>query len=160
MFSPSLVFVTCIGASSLVILASLSRLLGLLIQPSGGIGRLLAKQPLTLSSVFMAALVLHHWIPSHQIVVEMDTSNYDFTGILSILGDDREFHPVAFQSRTLMASELNYDMHNKELLAIFDCFTLWHHYLDGPPLTVDVVMDHKTLEYFASTKVLTHGQVD
>jgi hypothetical protein len=92
-------------------------------------------------------------------MVETDTSDYAIAGILSILGDDGEFHPVAFRSRTLTAPELNYDTHDKELLAIFDCFTHWRHYLEGAPLTVDVVTDHKNLEYFASTKVLTRRQV-
>ena len=50
-------------------------------------------------------------------------------------------------------------MHDKELLAIFDAFTHWRHYLEGPALPVDVVTDHKNLEYFATTKVLTRRQV-
>jgi hypothetical protein len=92
-------------------------------------------------------------------MVETDTSDYTIAGILSIIGDDGEFHPVAFWSGTLTAPELNYDTHDKELLAIFDCFTHWRHYLEGAPLTVDIVTDHKNLEYFASTKVLTRQQV-
>jgi hypothetical protein len=50
-------------------------------------------------------------------------------------------------------------MHDKELITDFDCFTHWRHYLEGAPLTVDVVTDHKNLKYFASTKVLTCWQV-
>jgi hypothetical protein len=96
-----------------------------------------------LKSTFTAAPVPHHWIPSHQIMVETDTSDYAIAGILSIHGDSGEFHPVAFQSRTLMAPELNYDTHDKELLAIFDCFAHWRHYLEGAPLIIDVVTDHK-----------------
>lgn len=87
-------------------------------------------------------------------MVEMDTSDYVLVGILSILGDDRGIHPVTFQSWTFTALELNYDTHDKELLAIFDCFTHWCHYLKGAPLTVDIVTDHKNIEYFASTKHL------
>src|ERR1700735_4314319 len=57
-----------------------------------------------------------------------------------------------------MAPELNYDTHNKELLAIFEAFRVWRHYLEGSGAPIDVVMDHKNLEYFCTTKVLTRWQ--
>ena len=56
------------------------------------------------------------------------------------------------------AAELNYDVHDKELLAIFEAFRSWRHYLEGTPLPVDVVTDHKNLEYFSTTKMLTRRQ--
>ena len=68
---------------------------------------------------------------------------------------DSEVHPVAFKSQTFTGSKLNYDVHNKELLAIFEAFKSWHHYLEGSTFPVDVITDHKNLEYFATTKVLT-----
>ena len=112
-----------------------------------------------LKAAFTEAPILHHWVPGRQITVETDTSDYAIASILSILGDDGDIHPVAFRSRTLGPLELNYDIHNKELLAIFDVFKTWRHYLEGAPLTIDVVTDHKNLEYFATTKVLTRRQV-
>jgi len=54
--------------------------------------------------------------------------------------------------------ELNYDTHDKELLVIFKAFRHWHHYLEGSATLIDVVMDHKNLEYFSSSKVLTRCQ--
>ena len=58
----------------------------------------------------------------------------------------------------LHAAELNYDVHNKELLAIFKVFCSWHHYLEGTSLPADVVTDHKNLKYFSMTKMLTWPQ--
>ena len=58
----------------------------------------------------------------------------------------------------LHTAELNYDVHNKELLTIFEAFRSWHHYLEGTPLPVDVVTNHKNLEYFSTTKMLTWHQ--
>jgi len=113
----------------------------------------------TLKQAFTEAPVLHHWDPGRQITVETDASDYAIAAILSITGDDGDIHPVAFRSRTLGPSELNYDTHDKECLAIFDAFTIWRHYLEGSAFTVDVVTDHKNLEYFATTKVLTRRQV-
>ena len=90
--------------------------------------------------------------------MEMDISDYAVAGILSITCADGELRPVAFYSRTLTAPELNYDTHDKELLAIFEAFRTWHHYLEGSATPVDVVMDHKNLEYFSTSKVLTRWQ--
>ena len=113
----------------------------------------------TLKSAFASAPILHHWVPGRQITVETDASDYAIASILSIIGDDGDIHPVAFRSRTLGPSELNYDVHDKELLAIFDAFTVWRHYLEGSALPIDVVTDHKNLEYFTTTKMLTRRQV-
>jgi hypothetical protein len=49
-------------------------------------------------------------------------------------------------------------VHDKELFAIFEAFCIWRHYLDGSALLIDVVTDHKNLEYFATTKVLNRRQ--
>ena len=61
--------------------------------------------------------------------------------ILSIQTDSGEVHPVAFHSRTFTALELNYDTHDKELLAIFEAFCVWRHYLEGSGIPIDVVTD-------------------
>jgi len=65
---------------------------------------------------------------------------------------------IAFHSRTFTAPELNYDIHDKKLLAIFEAFKIWRHYLERSASPIDVVMDHKNLEYFSTTKILTHRQ--
>ena len=69
-----------------------------------------------------------------------------------------DIHPIAFHSCTLNLTELNYDTHDKELLAIFEAFTIWRHYLEGSRLKINVVTDHKNLEYFSTTKMLTRRQ--
>ena len=90
--------------------------------------------------------------------METDALDYALTAILSIVNEDNEVHPVAFHSCTFTAAELNYDTHDKKLLAIFEAFKIWRHYLKGPAYPIDVVMDHKNLEYFSTTKVLTQRQ--
>lgn len=112
----------------------------------------------TLKQAFTTALVLTHYRPDAQLVVETDASDYALAAILSIYTDDGELHPIAFHSRTFSAPELNYDVHDKELLAIFEAFKSWRHYLEGAPKTIDVVTDHKNLVYFSSTKILTRRQ--
>ena len=90
-----------------------------------------------LKAAFTSAPVLTHWVPDKTIIVETDASDYALGAILSIQTDSGEIHPVAFHSRTFSAPKLNYDTHDKELLAIFDAFCVWRHFLEGPvcPLT-------------------------
>jgi len=60
--------------------------------------------------------------------------------------------PVAFYSRKLIQAELNYDIHDKELLAIVTAFRVWRPYLEGAKHTIIVKTDHKNLTYFTTTK--------
>ena len=110
-----------------------------------------------LKQAFTSAPILAHYVLEHLVVVETDASDYAIATILS-QWQDGELHPIAFFSRTLQAAELNYDTHDNELLAIFSAFKTWHHYLEGTSDPVDVVTDHKNLEYFSTTKMLTRRQ--
>ena len=112
----------------------------------------------SLKKAFTSASILTHWIPDAQLIVETDASDYALAAILSIVNEDNDVHPVAFHSRTFTAAELNYNTHDKELLAIFEAFKIWQHYLKGPAYPIDVVMDHKNLEYFSTTKILIQRQ--
>jgi len=112
----------------------------------------------TLKKAFTSAPILTHWVLDAQLVMETDASDYALAAILSIMTKDNEVHPVAFHSRTFSAPKLNYDVHDKELLAIFEAFKIWRHYLEGSASPIDVVTDHKNLEYFSTTKILTHRQ--
>ena len=111
-----------------------------------------------LKHAFTTAPILTYFILDTPITMETDASDYAVTGILSITCADGELCLAAFYSWTLTAPELNYDTHDKELLAIFEAFQTWHHYLEGSMTPVDVVMDHKNLEYFSTSKVLTRQQ--
>ena len=90
--------------------------------------------------------------------METDTSDYALATIHSIMNKDNEVHLVAFHSCTFTVAELNYKTHNKELLAIFEAFKIWKHYLEGLAYSINVVTDHKSLEYFSTTKVLIWRQ--
>ena len=112
----------------------------------------------SLKEAFTSAPILTHWVPDAPLTIETDASNYAVAGILSITCSNGELQPVAFYFRTMTPPELNYDTHDKELLAIFKAFCHWRHYLEGSATPIDVVMDHKNLEYFSSSKVLTRHQ--
>ena len=106
----------------------------------------------------MSAPILTHWILNAQLIVETNVSDYALAAILSIVNEDNEVHPVVFHSRIFTTVELNYNTHNKELLAIFKAFKIWQYYLEGLAYSINVVIDHKNFEYFSTTKVLTQRQ--
>ena len=81
--------------------------------------------------------------------------DYALTAILSIVNEKNEVYLIIFHSYTFTAVELNYNTHDKELLAIFEAFKIWWHYLEGLAYSIDVVMDYENLEYFSTIKVLT-----
>ena len=75
-----------------------------------------------LKKAFTSAPVLTHWMPDGPITVETDASDYALTAILSVTTPTSKLHPVAFHSRTFHTPERNYDVHDKELLTIFEAF--------------------------------------
>ena len=79
----------------------------------------------TLKKAFTTMLVPTRWIPDTQITVKTDTSDYALTAILSITTPSGKLHPIAFHSRMFMSPECNYDVHDKEVLAIIEAFTCW-----------------------------------
>ena len=92
--------------------------------------------------------------------METDASDYALAAILSIITKDNEIHPIAFHSRTFSAPELNYDVHDKELLAIFEAFKIWQHYLEGSASPIDVVtvMEIKRFDHETKVKVRSERQ--
>src|SRR5467141_1786184 len=113
-----------------------------------------------LKHAFTMAPILAHFNPDNPIVVETDASNYEIAAIISqISPDDGDIHPIVFYSHIMQPAELNYEIYDKELLAIFEAFRQWRNYLEGSAHVVLVLSDHKNLEYFATTKQLTHRQV-
>ena len=53
---------------------------------------------------------------------------------------------------------MNYDIHDKEMLAIVTAFKEWEHMLKSVHEQIVVFTDHKNLEYFNTTKILSRRQ--
>lgn len=68
------------------------------------------------------APILRHFDSSKQCFVETDSSDYVNAGVLSQMDDDGVLHPVAYFSRKMAPAECNYEIYDKELLAIIRCF--------------------------------------
>jgi len=71
---------------------------------------------------------------------------------------EEKWGPAAYQSKTMSNTECNYDIHDKELLAIVQAFQEWKRYMRGSPKPVQVLTDHKNLVTFLTTKELSERQ--
>src|SRR5947207_4821541 len=91
-------------------------------------------------------------------MLETDALDGVIAGVLYQRQSDGEWHPVAYYSKTMIDAELNYPIHDKELLAIVSSFQHWHIHLEGTLETIQVVSDDKALEYFMTMKAPTACQ--
>ena len=73
---------------------------------------------------------------------------------MKFVTEENKVYPVVFYFCTFTIAELNYDTYDKELLAIFEAFKIWWYYLKGLVYSINIVIDHKNLEYFSTTKML------
>ena len=108
---------------------------------------------------FTSVPVLRHFDPDREIIVKTDASDYVSVGMMSQYDADGILHPVAFFSKKHSPAECNYKIYDKELMAIIRCFEEWRVELESSPHPIRVLSDHKNLEYFMSTKLLSHRQV-
>ncbi len=112
-----------------------------------------------LKARFTSAPILRHPDPERQFTVEVNASN---TGVGAVLsqrqGEPAKLYPCAFFSRKLSAAERNYDVGNRELLAMKLALEEWRHWLEGTTHPFIVLTDHKKLEYLRSAKRLNPRQ--
>jgi hypothetical protein len=108
-----------------------------------------------LKKAFITAPALRTYDWSLKTVVEVDASNWASGGCLSQVGPDGELYPVAYFSAKHSAQECNYDIYDKELLAIIKALEEWRPELEGSEEPFQIVTDHKNLQTFATTKQLS-----
>lgn len=106
---------------------------------------------------FTTAPILHHPDPTHAFIVDASS-----TGIGAVLSQRHEpsnkVFPCAYFSRKLSSAERNYDVGNRELLAMKAAMEEWRHWLEGAQQPFIVLTDHKNLEYLKSAKRLNPRQ--
>ncbi|KAL0164208.1 hypothetical protein M9458_039961, partial [Cirrhinus mrigala] len=112
-----------------------------------------------LKEIFSTAPLLHHPDPKLPFTVEVDAST---TGVGAVLpqavGEPPLLHPCAFYSRKLSPAEQNYDVGNRELLAIKLALEEWCHWLEGSTHPFTIITDHKNLQYLREARRLNPRQ--
>ncbi|KAG1933640.1 retrotransposable element [Pimephales promelas] len=112
-----------------------------------------------LKSLFSSAPILRTPDVSRQFIVEVDASEVGVGAILSQRSSsDEKVHPCAYFSHRLSPAERNYDVGNRELLAIRLALGEWRHWLEGSVVPFVVWTDHRNLEYIRSAKRLCARQ--
>ncbi|KAL4009381.1 hypothetical protein ACER0C_003233 [Sarotherodon galilaeus] len=92
-----------------------------------------------------------------QFIVEVDASDAGVEAVLS-QRQGGKLHPCAYFSRRLSSAESNYDVGDRELLAIKLALEEWRHWLEGAGQPFVVWTDHKNLEYIRAAKRLNARQ--
>ena len=90
--------------------------------------------------------------------IEADTFNFATGGVLLIKCNDNKWRPVVYISKSLNETERNYEIHDKEMLAVIRCLEAWRHFLEGAKGKFEIWSDHKNLEYFMSNQKLNRRQ--
>ena len=112
-----------------------------------------------MKSCFVSAPILITPDPSRQFVVEVDASEVGVGAVLSQRSSsDDKVHPCAYFSYRLSPAERNYDIGNRELLAVKMALEEWRHWLEGSGVPFIVWTDHKNLEYISTAKRLNSRQ--
>ena len=80
----------------------------------------------------VSAPILMFLDDSRPFRVEVDSSDFATRAVLLQQSrTDDKWHPVAYYSKSLNAVERNYEIHDKEMLAIIRAHEDWHHFLEG-----------------------------
>ncbi|QSS72061.1 hypothetical protein I7I50_03115 [Histoplasma capsulatum G186AR] len=107
-----------------------------------------------LKHMFTSAPMLQSFDPDKHTILETDASGYVVGGALMQYDNEGVLRPCAFTSKKMSPAECNYEIYDKELLAIIRCLEEWESELMSVE-KFEIVTDHKNLEYFTTTRKLT-----
>ncbi|KAI0992164.1 hypothetical protein K3495_g16022, partial [Podosphaera aphanis] len=107
---------------------------------------------------FKDGTMLAHFDPRLQTVLETDASDFVTAAVLSQYDHSGVLRPVAFMSKKMLPAECNYEIFDKELLAIVNAFETWTAELGSVEASTLILTDHKNLEHFTTTKKLNRRQ--
>ena len=108
-----------------------------------------------LKKAFTSDVILRHYNLNLKIIVETDTSDYVSEGILSQYNENDVLHLIAYFFKKHNSAECNYEIYDKELMIIIHTFEEWCSELEDSTYLINVITDHKNLEYFMFIKQLS-----
>jgi len=100
------------------------------------------------------APVLAIFDPTKDIDVHADASQFAVGAVL--MQDDR---PIAFESRKLSDTEINYPIHEKEQLSVVNALQKWRVYLHSTAKPFNIYTDHESLKYLDTKNSLSPRQI-
>lgn len=112
----------------------------------------------TLKRKFTSYPVLRMPDPTKPFQIEADASKSASGAVLTQLDDNGARHPIFFLSKSFTDAEKNYQIYDKELLAIIRALVEWRHYIQGSPFVTTIFSDHKNLTYYRNPQRLSPRQ--
>ena len=112
----------------------------------------------TFKLLFTTTPVLAQFDPDRETRVETDSSGYCSGATLSQKDDEGSFRPVAYISKKYTPAECNYEIHDKEMLAIIHALKAWDSELRSVG-RFHIITNHKNLEYFIGIRRLSERQM-
>ncbi|EEB89123.1 hypothetical protein MPER_12820 [Moniliophthora perniciosa FA553] len=91
-------------------------------------------------------------------LLETDASKWASGGVLRQKGPDGEWHPCGYISHSFNQAERNYQIYDRELLAMIWALKEWRHYLMGGKFPFVILSDHDNLRYFRKPQDLNPRQ--
>src|SRR5258707_749294 len=85
---------------------------------------------------------------SSHFCLKCNASNFVTRAVLSQVQADGMHQPIAFMLKGFSDAEHNYQIHNKEMLAIMCALDEWRHFLEGATERFEILTDHWNLAYF------------
>lgn len=102
--------------------------------------------------------MLAHFDTWRRTFLETDSSDYVTAAVLSRYDNNDLLRPVAFMSKRMLPAEYNYEIFDKELLAILKTFETLITELGSVEASPLILSDYKNLEHFTTTKKLNRRQ--
>lgn len=102
--------------------------------------------------------VLRHSDHERQVIITSDVSDYMSAGVLSQYDDNGVLHRATYYSKNQSPAECNYDIMDKELIAIIKAAEDWRLGCEGAAYPIKLITDHKNLEYLMTKKLLNRRQ--
>ena len=101
----------------------------------------------SLKSLFLSKPILHLPDLTASFTIATNASKYASGAILLQTDSNEDWHLCSYLSQSFSPTEHNYDIYDREPLAVICTLMLWWHYLHRSPFLVQVFMDHKNLIY-------------
>ena len=112
----------------------------------------------SLKCLFLSKPDLHLPNLSAPFAVATDASKHASGAILLQTNPNGDWHPCSYLSQSFSPTEQNYNIYDRELLAVICTLKSWCNYLHGSPFPVQVFTDHKNLTYFRQPQALNRHQ--
>ncbi len=109
--------------------------------------------------MFITVSILMHYNSNLLVTVKIDVFDYVVIKVMFQQDDNEQLRFMIYFSFKMLLAECNYEIYDKKLLVIIRAFEKWRLKLKDTLDFVEIIFDHKNLEYFMSIKLLSRRQV-